>query len=307
MQITSVVGSENCRGIPLKGWDSVRAALQAYSEGKARGARATSNHQAEAIEQMGGGLAVGLMLYAGALAGSPDAFVERMLNEAETAIRRNGRWNRHYDYDSQGNFFKTTVEIELRDKKEDIYVLNVHAAYVGDAPEQGLADFLGVPRTLLSKSVVITTEPLDASRFAFDFSQIYEGIGGLLGLDANVGQQIAEHMMSGDQFDGPKGFVLKEDGDVRVTLSLGRVERRFVHEGDRKFRDTWRRDGSIVIGLLDESYEDRSKKEAPTFVITVSQKPTDENQYGYTPVWDAELRQRITTLADEIGKAMQSI
>src|SRR3989338_1431573 len=161
MQITSVVGSENCRGIPLKGWDSVKAALQAYSEGKARGARATTNHQAEAIEQMGGGLAVGLMLYAGALAGSPDAFVERMLQEAETAIRRNSRWNRHYDYDGQGNFFKTTVEIELRDKDEDVYVLNVHAAYVGDAPEQGLADFLGVPRTLLSKSVVVTTEPLD--------------------------------------------------------------------------------------------------------------------------------------------------
>jgi len=306
MKITSVVGSENCRGIPLKGWDSVKAALQAYSEGKARGARATTDHQLEAVEQSHGGMAVALTLFTGVLAGSPDAFVERMLNEAQTAIRRNGRWNRHYDYDGQGNFFKTTVEIELRDKQEDIYVLNVHAAYVGDEPEKGLAEFLGVPRTLLSKSVVITTEPLDASQFAFDFSQVYEGIGGLLGLEANVGQQIAEYMMSGDQFDSPKGFVLKDDGDIRVTLSLGRVKRRFVHEGDRKFRDTWRADGSILVGLLAESYEDRTKKEPPTFVITVSKKFDDDRQYGYTPVWDAELRQRIATFADEIGNGMMS-
>jgi hypothetical protein len=307
MQIISVVCSENCRGIPLMGWDSVKAALHAYSEGKARGARATTNQQLEAVEQSHDRMAVALSIFAGVLTGNPDAFLERMLQEAETEIRRNGYWNRSYDYDGQGNFFKTRVDIKLCDKQEDIYVLNVYAAYIGDEPENGLAEYLGIPRALLSKSVVITAEPLDASQFVFDFSAVYDGIGGLLGLDANVGRQITKHIMSGDQFDSPKGFLLMKDDGVRVTLSLGRVKRRFVQDEDRKIRDTWRRDGPFLIGLLDESYEDRSKKETPTFSITVSKKFNHDSQYDYTPVWDAELRQRITTLVDEISKGMMSV
>ncbi|MDP2642207.1 MAG: hypothetical protein Q8P21_02865 [bacterium] len=307
MKITSVIGSESCRGIPLKGWDSVKAALQAYSEGKAQGARATTNHQLDAVGQgPHGGMAVALTLFAGVLAGRPDEFVERMLKQAEPAVRKNGHWGAHYDYDAMGtNFFKTSVDIDLRDKENDIYVLKINAAYVGDEPEQGLADFLGVPRTLLSKSVVITTEPLNEMQFAIDFSELYIRAGFLLCLDSEAGHKIAAQMMTGDRYSSPPSFVLKDDGDVRVTVSLGRVQSRYRHDGNGSSLDTWKTDGSILIGFLDHSYEDRSKKEPPTFVITVSKKQNEEER-GYSPVWDAELRSKIVNLADKIGKAMMS-
>lgn len=306
MKIMSVIGSESCRGIPLKGWDSVKAALQAYSEGKAQGARATTNHQLDAVGQgPHGGMAVALTLYAGALTGHPDEFVEHMLKQAEPAIKKTGHWGAHYDYDAMGtNFFKTSVDIDLRDKENDIYVLKINAAYVGDEPEQGLADFLGVPRTLLSKSIVITTEPLNETQFAIDFSELYIRAGFLLCLDSEVGQKIVAQMMTGDRFSSPPVFVLMDDGDIRVTVSLGHVERRF-HQDDGYTQDTWKTDGSILMGLLANSYKKPAQKEQPTFIITVSKKESEE-EWGYSPVWDAELRAKIVSLADKIGQLMMT-
>ncbi len=306
MDITNIEVSEYCLGIPLKGWDSVKAALQAYSDGKGRGARTTTNRHLDSVDQgPNGGMAVALTLYAGILLGKPDAFVERVLAEAEQVLKSHSQWHGSWDYDAMGtNFFKTSVDIELRDKKEEIYVLSINAVYVGDEPEKGLADHLGVPRTLLRHMITVTAKPLNSTHFEFDFNEIYDGLGPLLGLEAYVGTKIAQHMMSGDQFDGPGRFVLKEDADLRVTLSLGRVERRFTFKHGKVTADNWKADGSVLTGLLADSYNDHGTKEPPTFVITVSKKPEEKNQFGDSPVWDAELRQKMATLADEIGKGM---
>lgn len=306
MKIIDISGGEKRRGIPIKGWNGVRMALQAYAEGKSRGARLTTDHQHQALEQSYGGLSATTSIYFNAIRSNVDAFVERMLTAAEANIKKYGHWRHSYDYDGQGNFLKTNVEIRLWDKKEDIYVLELYAAYVGDEPEKGLAELLGVSRTLLWREIVITTEPLDKDRFIFDFDEIYKGIGELLGLDANVGQKIAKHMMTGDKHDEPGSFVLKDDGEVRIKIGPSSVESRFVLKEDNRFHDTWTVSGSTLTGLLAKQYDNPEKKIPPSIVITVSKKPVDNRESRLAPVWDNDLSRQITSIAHEIGMGMMS-
>jgi hypothetical protein len=300
MKVTSIVSSEYYHGIPIKGWDTVKGALQAFSEGKSRGARRGIAEQHKAIENSSGGMAVGLALLAEVYTGTPDRFVQQITKEAEETIKKCGSWRGSYDYDGPGPFFKSVIGIDLHDEKDGVYVLSVHVTR-NEGAEEGLAEFLGVPRALLRCMVTITTEPPDPTHFTFDFKDVYTRIGLLLGLDTDVGTKIVQYMMSGDEFNDPRGFVLKEDDDLLISLSLGRVKRRFAREG-QKMRDTWLVEGSVLTGLLEESYEDRTKKELPTFIITVSKKPTDHSVS--IPVWDVELRQRMVNCADEIRKGM---
>ena len=120
MKITKVSVEHYDRGIPLKGWDSVKAALNLYASGRTDGSRATEENQVNAIAQSSGAMGLGLyQIVAPHMQGAGNQFVENMLKEAKSALKRDDRWQRHYDYDGMGVFFKTSVEISILDRKEE--------------------------------------------------------------------------------------------------------------------------------------------------------------------------------------------
>src|SRR3989344_2120907 len=145
MKIVQILTQENRRLIPLKGWDSVTKALNAFANGFTRGAKATEQVTADALGKShgsDGGLAVGLFLLGGAMVGGRSKLVDNLLKEAEAALKTQMKFGKHYDYDGMGtSFFKTSVDIEVLDREQDMYGIGIHAAYVGDKPEQGLAEY----------------------------------------------------------------------------------------------------------------------------------------------------------------------
>ena len=226
MKITSAVTQEYTRGIPLKGWDSVVTALNNFANGHTDGARDTEDHQMKAISQSQGAFGLGLyILGASHLQGGASNFVTRMLEEAKSSVQQHGRWSRHYDYDGVGVFFKTSVEIHMLDKKDDLYMLEINAAYVGDKPERGLAQYLGIPLTLRRSSAIAQVESVDEMHFSFDFEQIIQAVKKIVPTVKGVtGKSIAQHFMSGDKYSSPKPVVIYHDQDIEITVGTGRVE-----------------------------------------------------------------------------------
>jgi hypothetical protein len=215
-------------------------------------------------------------------------------------------WSVRYDYDGQGYFHKTSVDIEVLDRAEGLYQMKIYAAYVGDEPEKALAESLGVPRTLIRYTVTAQVVPHDEKYFVFDFEKILRALDDTLKTQSFSGVKVANHFMSGDKYSNPKALQLYSDKGLSICLGLGRVERRFVynHENSVHF-DTWIVDGSVLTGLLDDSFEEIDKKEIPTFQLTVV--GTKKDKYGQSlAVWDAKLKEKIENKANAIAEALKN-
>lgn len=306
MKVTNVKVEHYNRGIPLKGWKSVRIALITYSQGHTASSQATRDNLIAATAQVGGAMGLGIYSLFDHARGSASSFVMEMLEEAESALKSRDSWSRHYDYDGVGIFHKTSVDISILDRKEDLYMLEVSAAYVGTKPEAGLAEELGIPQALRRYSVIVQVRPEDATHFAFDFGEILQALKGVLNINSNIGKEVAKHFVTGDRFHDAKPWPVYLDEIVNVTLGTGRVENRFVYDEPGKARDTWTVDGSILHGLLDSSYEDQSKKEPPTFILTIGSAKQDRLGYSQ-PVWDEDLKDQIDILSNQIAEAMKKI
>lgn len=310
MKIVQVSAEPHYRYIPLKGWESVGAAVNAYARGFAKGSRATEKVTAQAIGASQGDLAEVFFVVSSAMLHDSDAFVKKMLTEAKSALESRDRWSKHYDYDAMGtSFFKTSVDIKWLDRSLDLYLLGIWAAYVGDQPEAGLAEHLGIPRSLTWCDVTVQTEPLAGDRFAFDFEQVVRRLDPVLGTDKISGAEIAQAMLLIDEYgeSNPK-FILSQNDDVCVTIIPSGVKRRFDWEdpfGPKRRRlDTWKVEGSVLIGLLKESFRDKNTKEPPSFSISLSGSQ-DLHQGGtIRPIWQPERKERILALADQIIVAM---
>lgn len=307
MKVTNVTVDHYSRGIPLKGWKSVRIALLTYSKGQTASSRATQDNQVAAMTQVGGAMGLGIYALFEQARGPESSFVMEMLKEAESALKNRDSWARHYDYDGVGIFHKTSVDISILDRKEDLYMLEISAAYVGTQPEIDLAEQLGIPLALQRYSVIVQVESEDETHFAIDFGQIMPAISKLYANNKrDSGQEIASHFMSGDKYHDPKPWPLYIDEKTSFTLAPGRVEQRFVYEKPGEPIDTWENEGSILRGLLDTSYEDRSKKVPPSFVLTLTNKQTD--YLGHSkPIWDEKFKRNIEILSGQIADAMKKI
>lgn len=304
MNITEVTTEQRYRYLPLKGWDSVAAALKVFAKGVTKGSRETEKHQLQAIGDAHGGFALAFYgLAAPHLHGNTSRFVERMLAEAQKTLQNYYRWSRSYDYDGVGSFFKTDVVIEVIDWEAEIYALGIWAAYVGDEPEIGLAEHLEIPRALMSSQVIVHVEPADEEHFAFDFEQLVRKLDDVLNTRWAKGTEIAELMMLGDRLRKHPDFTLYSDDDVIITLDVGRVENRFVYDEPGKARDTWAIEGSVLTGLLDESYEDRTKKETPTMVISIVSAQSEK--YRTKPIYHPDKKQAVLNLTERIADVLR--
>jgi len=307
MKITNVTVEHYNRGIPLKGLDSLKVALSLYASGRTSDSRATEENQLNAIAESSGALGLGLYLVgAQHMQGTDDLFVKNILEEAEATLKDRDNWKRHYDYDGMGVFFKTSVEITVLDRKEDLYMLEICAAYVGNKPEAGLAEELGIPRALRRYSVIVEVKPEDETHFAFDFEEVLRALDGVLKTNSLKGKRIVKHFISGDRYSDSKPRQIFSNKNISVTVGPGCVEHRFVYDKPGEARDTWTVEGSVLHGLLDSSYEDESKKEPPTIVLTITNAKQDRFGYGQ-PIWDADLKHKIDILSNQIAEAMKKI
>ena|SRR3989344_9484648 len=307
-EVTGVEVTQYESGIPLKGWESVRNALDIFASGASRGSRATEQHQMKAVGESYGGL--GLAFYAIAsphMQGSGSSFVEQMLKEAEPSVKSRGSWSRSYDYDGQGSFFKTTVEVN-KVGKEDGYLLQLNAAYVGNQVEEGLAETLGAERGLSWKNVAVEFEP-EGTQFKIDFDQVAEKLRGVVAtLDTKArsitGKDIVAHLMKTDKYGESEGpFVLGVKDGVEVTVNLGRVGRRFEYSQGKRSEDRWHVEGATITGSLDTDYRDETKFMPPS--ISVSMHPKSEDKYNRLPAVDPKMKATMNGLASEIATAFK--
>lgn len=306
MKITKVTVEHYDRGIPLKGWDSVKTALNLYARGIVKGSKAAENEQMRAIGQSYGALGLGLYLVSAQyLHGS--RFVEHMTDEAHEFLQECERWSGNYDYDGQGAFFKTTVGISVLDRKEELYMLQINAAYVGSEPEASLAEVLGIPQALRQYTVTAEVKPEDALHFAFDFEEILRALDGVLKTDSLKGEEIASRFMTSNHSDEAiKPAQIYFGTEICVTVAPGHVRKRFVYDKPGEPQDTWTVEGSVLHGQLYSSYRGESEGQTPTIVLTISSIQDDRFGYGY-PVWNVELKDQIRSLSNQIAKALKKI
>lgn len=311
MKIVSISTNEYYRYIPMKGLDSVEEALETFAGGMTRGSRDTEKQQIHDINQSQGGLASAFYLVASRqIADRTDSFVQqRIMTDARKALKRHDKWSADFDYDGMGtSFFKTSVDIEVLDRDSDMFALGLNAAYVGDKPEIGLAEFLGIPRALIWASVEIETEPIEGDRFEFDFEPLLRKMDRVIGSNRLLGTHVATAMMTVGLFDKPK-FMLWGGSHCVATLMPGAVDRRFDHSNRRigtdQPIDTWSAEGSVVRGRLRDSYEEEGKKAAPTIVIDVRSVHTDSMGSGL-PIWDPTEKTKVLEFRDDLAAALRS-
>lgn len=308
MKIVDVRQSEFYRYIPLKGWESVRAALWMFATGVPKGAQATTKHQIDAVAKSWSGEAFAMYIIgAPHLKGANNSFVERLLTEAQEVLRDRERWSKHYDYDGMGSFFKTSVDIGYLNRAEDMYYIGIYAAYVGDEPEVGLAEALGIPRALMSASVTVQVEKLDDRHFGFDFEPFLRLLDPVLATERISGEEVCDQMMKVDRYGESKAaIVLFDESRLKVTLSPGRVENRFVYMQPGTPTDTWKVQGSRLTGLLHRSYEDPEKFDEPTLYLSITSAEQPTSSYYSKPLYIPEEKQAALDLATRIAEALRA-
>ncbi len=307
MRIQEVQRSKTERYIPVQGWVSVIKALSAYSNGTP-GSQATSERMWSDSSQSST-ITPGMAIFALAhMTVNPNQFVSEMLNEAHNALhpkgldllrRRRDEWEKHFDYDGAGTvFFKTSVQLYVLDRETEMYAVGLWAAYVGDQPEQKLAEYLGIPRTVLSEVIDLKVEPLDDERFEFDFETLLRSLDRVMPTHDITGDQLVEHFMSGTIYSDPDEYLLHRENGCVVTLDLGRVERRFMRP-DKDLVDTWEAEDSVLRGLRDESYGAVKVKEIPTLQIVIQREKKE--RYDTVPIYLPEMKQYVNDLAEKIA------
>ncbi len=303
MQIVNVSVAERRRFVPVRGWDSVIAALTLFGNGYSRAAWKAEDDVLESIAESAGDLGALLFILGSPEAGKRSNLVDKLLLEAGQTLEYRPRFSRSYDYDGAGTpFMKTTVDIN--NIGDDMYCIGLNAAYVGDEPEAGLAEYLGIPRTLLSCTVEVETNPVAGNRFEFDFEPILRRLESVLNTRKITGMQVARAMMRhGDEVGV---LTLDEIRGLCVRIQLGRVERRMKF--DRRTgteRDTWSIDGRLLSGELRRDYgaENEDAKATPTLEIVVSS--AQRSNWEADPIWKFEQQQAAILLAQRIARVLK--
>lgn len=310
MQITNVSVEQGRRFVPVKGWAGVVKTLNYYAGANTPGAQASQFETAKGIEKGTNSLAAGIFLLGSTMAGNRNNLVDKLLLEAGQSLEKRAEFEKSYDYDGGDVFHKTSVTIKkLGD--DDMYAIGLYASYVGDKPEEGLAQRLGVPRTLLSCCIEVETKAAGKDRFEFDFEPVLHKLDAVLDIKKISGKQVAKAMLQKDDFgDGGGVFQLAEKDGLRVRIQPGRVERRMQYDRTSgKENDTWSVKGSVLSGKLAPDYrsEDKSVKATPTLKIVVSSAELFDAGFRKEPksLWRPEQQQQAIDLANRIAAALK--
>ncbi len=304
MKIVSLTPFETRGMIPITGYENVERAIMLFASGTMRSAQATNNQLLDEVGARSGGMAVGVILLAEVKLGDPDRFTKTLLEEAERKLDSGDRFYGSYDYDAMGTpFFKSSVDIVRLDRKNDIYGLKLSAAYVGNKPEEELAEALGITRCLYSCGVSVETEKLEGNRFEFDFEPIIDKLRPLLKYSKHMtGRSVAAKLMEDDPDRTRPRYVIDPRGYIHVSIAPERVAMRYDYD-ERPKKDTWSVDGAKLSGNLERDFRtnDRQVKATPTFRITVYEP---SKNYSSPPVFDLKRQTEMLDLSNKILAAL---
>jgi hypothetical protein len=306
MQITAISTNQIRTLVPVKGWDSVEAALNAYNNGDINDSREAERQLSADLGKTDDGIGAALICLNGATA--PDQksdFITQMMKQAKSSIAEHDKWSGSYDYDGLNTaFFKTSVDIVRLDKQEDVYGISLQAAYVGKQPEVNLATFYAVERGIKQCSIDIEVEPTSADGFTFDFEVILGKLDDVLDTSHITGETIAAVMMAGDGWDTPI-FTLPATDGYQITLQTGLVGNRMDRVGG-KIVDRWSADGSCLLGnlLRDTTRADKNARKNPTLQITITKAGASHS--GHTGViWKTKEQEEIIALSNKIAAVLR--
>jgi len=302
---SNVSAQQSYRLIPLTGWDNVVAAVTLYATGSLPSSHVTQDRLEKDMSRSDrtGGLATALMVVATSIISKEkQGFHEKMLDEAKEALKTRNGWSRSYDYDAQGTaFFKSNVSINVIDREKEVFTLGIYAAYVGDKPEEELAQNLKTERAMQWSSVSVQTESLPGDRFSFDFEAILRKLDKALDTKKITGKNVVAAIMRAGESSDPS-FVLGKVKGFVITLALGRVERRFKYDKGEK-SDTWKARGAVLTGLLDDSYVNEGQKEPPSYCIRITKPEPKTGERA--PIWEKSEKDAVLALMEKIASALE--
>lgn len=298
MQIVSVSPKAHRSHIPLPDFDSVKGALTLFSEGTTKSSHATKQQ----LVADGGGLAAMLL---SASQRNTNGFLDRLFKEIEETIEVNSSYNRHFDYDGYGSFFKTTVEVYRL--PDDSYLLSLNAAYVGKEVEDELAEALGLQQKLWWSGVDLTYGPVKGEMFEIDFEAIAMCLAPLGNHQAN-GSEMAETIVRGGARGlthniSPGEFIVTEVTEdspgVRVTIDRSSVASYYDHP--------YSVEGSTVRGHLQYDWGNPTKMLSPVVFVGVDGKHADSSSSWIRyPILDQKVEEDVLKLTGRITSAFNS-
>lgn len=336
LHIAKVEISEERRGIPLGDFNSVSAALHTFAHGRSPGSRTTQNKLLDDTISTYGDEGF-LTYFQIASQVDQDAFLNDMLKQAEPAVKRRGHWERNYDgiIDAFGtSFFKTFVEITRLPYRADSYLLELCAAGRRTVEEE-LAQTLGVERGLKNKQVKVTFEP-NGDNFRIDFDQIAQRLqrfyGELAPEPTNVKQRWIEVIkgkrpaLTGEgmlramlpayeeksfspivemfwvPLQKPRQFILgvADGSEVSYELSVGS---RYKWMTERKKKELWHTEGTVLSGPLNKSYVVEGELNPPSISFTIQRY--NMGRLDYIPTIDPESKARMNELATKVAECFQ--
>lgn len=286
--------SECLRGIPLVGMDSVKSALQKFSDG-VRGSNATTQQ----LATDGNPIAM-MMKMAYVDSGGEGSFLKELFADIEASLKKRDKYSRHYDYDGVGSFFKTTVEVTKL--PNNIFLLGLNAAYVGDKVEVSLAEALGVERALSWAATTIEL-PVVGNLFIADFVFIINALAKAIPLKGLTAEKAVAMMTERKRLSDRNGAItVYESKDFTVTMVLDDVSRPMQYKAGNGTM-VWKVNSNSILGPLHPDWVDESKVLKPLLKFTVSR--TAPNAYDSVPFIDAEGKNAMRNLAEMIASAFR--
>jgi hypothetical protein len=307
MKILSVSCTEREGGIPLPDLESVKGALQAFSEGRTQGSDATRNQ----LVKDGGGMAAAMMTL---VQPSPGTFVDRLCQQMEQSLSQSDQFYRDFDYDGVGSFFKSNVKVKRL--SDGTYLLELSAAYVGNEVEKGLAEYLGIQRGLWWTKLTITLDAIEGDNFKIDFDPINDKLGGTV-LWTHSGKDIAKLIAAGKTEDYSSrimdgGIVTLMGGELRDTVDPSSVDGQLTvtmaiddMSVGRYYEQAFEADGSVVIGPRETRWSQPGEEKYPSVGITVTGNPL-EDRFNRLPVLDPEVQVRMRELVNDLKVRFES-
>lgn len=299
-----IIPEKHYRGIPLNGMDELKAALTYFMHGGTRGSAATGQ------ELPGLAFVMKTMIEAG----NDHPFLTRMFGEMEQALKSRGRFDRSYDYDGVGPFFKTTVEVhDLNDKswwpfgrrEVGLYLLEMSAAYVGTKVEDGLAEALGVEQGLNFVSVDVPL-PAEGESFQIDCDQLLIPVYQMLdniNITRLTGEELAQEFMPQGDTSGCGFAVICEREEYKVSLGIPRDSAESPYRTDIKYGV----EGSTFTGPRTHSYDDETQLNPLVAKLNISSTNLWRGQsYARMPVLDQAIRQEMLEIADRLSTVYQT-
>jgi len=146
-------------------------------------------------------------------------------NLISAVMNSGGNYRQSFDYDGMGTaFFKTSVEVERIDGK---YVLSLCAAYVGDKPEEELAQTLGRERGLVRVSASHQLTSIAQDWIGVDVSKAMKGgkltleqIDDLIRSSAGESQSFRDFIVKIDNMPLKLSFGIGEEENYKPDILL---------------------------------------------------------------------------------------